>query len=115
MKKEIKRIGPLKFGFYMMIIGTILSLIYIPAQYILESGVKTQVETLSGPISVAGDPIQAPSVLSFIIISILVILIFGFLSGVLSALTYNFLAKKIGGIKIDLVDLPDTDSVKGKE
>ena len=101
-EKTIKSIAPVPLGLIMGSISAIVGLVatlllavfYLPFAYTIS-------ETFN-PIPGSPTTTVLPSAITIIIIIAIPIIAFimGFLQGFLSAVVYNFLAPRIGGIKI---------------
>lgn len=87
-----------------MLLNLILSIIIIPGQLVIDSAKPSETEYLSGPVSIRSDSGPVSSLVLFITTAMAVILLCGFTGGLLFAAVYNFLAKRIGGIKFDSIE-----------
>ncbi len=97
-EKTIKSISPLPLGLIMGaisgILGLIATIIFAIFYFPLMSSFYSQVETIS--LS------AIPSVVGIITLVTIPVIAFvvGFIQGLLTAVIYNFIAPRIGGIKI---------------
>ena len=94
MKRRIKRISPLQLGKMLALLYGILGLIAIPFLLFMATMSAQLPPDQRGPLMAmgAGAALFAPILYAMV----------GFISGVIGAIIYNFVAKWAGGIEVEV-------------
>lgn len=93
--RRIKRIEPIQMGYVMAMVFGLMSLTFIPVYYVLAALLRAPLSS-GQRIGVVGLGVAFAIVIPVIYAGI------GFVAGVFGAWSYNFSAKWIGGIEVEV-------------